>query len=100
MALYYLPQFRTTTLNTPGGLTDSQTTSITLTSVPSDIDITQPGILCLTYSNPLNTDNAEWILYTSINASNVLQGVTRASEVYTGKTHNNGATVAWVVSKS
>ncbi len=96
----YLPQFRTSTLNVPGGINASQTTGIVLTTIPSDLDITKPGWLCLTYSNPINTDNAEWIYYTSIDGTNTLQGVTRGAEGYAGKAHLNGAAVAWVVSKS
>lgn len=96
----YLPQFRTTTLNVPGGLTAAQTTGIILTSVPSEIDTTQDGIICITYANPLNTDTAEYIIYTSIDGSNTLVGVTRGAEGYSAKTHNNGATIAWIVSKA
>ena len=100
MALYYLPQFRTTTLNVPGGLTAAQTSGIILTSLPSDVDSAKPGIICLTYTNPVVSTNAEWITYTSINGSLELVGVTRGQEGYAAKTHSNGATVAWVVSKS
>jgi hypothetical protein len=98
--LNYIPQFATTTLNVPGGITDSQTTGIILTSVPSDIDITKPGIVCISYANPLVTSTAEYVRYTSIDGSNELQGVTRASEGYSAKAHANGVTVAWIVSKS
>ncbi len=96
----YLPQFRTSTLNVPGGINNSQTTGIVLTTIPSDLDITKPGYLCLTYSNPINTDNAEWLYYTSIDGTNTLQGVVRGQEGYAAKAHLNGAAVAWVVSKS
>ncbi len=98
--MYYLPQFRTGSLNVPGGINASQTTGIILLSIPSDVDITKPGILCLTYTDPLNTDNCEWITYTSIDGSNELQGVARGQEGFSAKAHDNQATVAWVVSKS
>ena len=97
---YYIPQFATTTLNVGGGINSSQTTGITLASVPSDIDITKPGIVCISYASPIVTSTAEWVKYTSIDGSNVLQGVTRGSEGFSAKAHLNGATVAWVVSKS
>jgi len=97
---YYIPQFATTTLDVAGGITAAQTSDIKLTSVPSDIDITKAGVLCLTYTNPINTDDAEWITYTSIDGTNTLAGVTRGAEGYTAKTHDNGCTVAWVISKS
>ncbi len=97
--LYYLPQFFTTTLNVGGGITASQTTGITLQSV-SGLDITKPGLALFTYSDPLDTTKAEWIPYTSINGSNVLQGVTRGGEGFTAKTHQNGATIAFPISKA
>jgi hypothetical protein len=98
--LYYLPQFRTTTLSVPGGINSSQTTGIILASIPSDLDIAKPGVICITYTNPLNTTNAEFITYTSIDGSNTLVGATRGAEGYSAKAHSNGATIAWVVSKS
>lgn len=98
--LYYLPQFRTTALNVPGGLTAAQTTGIILSTIPSDLDISLPGIICLTYANPLVTANAEYITYTSIDGSNTLQGVTRGAEGYAAKTHLDQAVVAFIVSKS
>lgn len=98
--LYYAPQFRTSSLNTPGGITISQTTGITLASIPADLDITKPGVLCLEYANPLITASAEFIYYTSIDGSNVLQGVTRGQEGYAAKAHNDQVVVAWIVSKS
>ena len=52
---YYAPQFATTTLNVPGGITYGQTTGITLNSVPSDIDIAVPWIICIDYATPLVT---------------------------------------------
>ena len=97
---YFVPQYRTTTLDVVGGLTAAVTTGIKLASIPSDVDITQPGILCLTYSNPIDTTVAEWITYTSIDGTNVLQGVTRGAEGWSAKTHLNNCTIAWVFSKS
>jgi hypothetical protein len=97
---YYIWQFASTTLNVPGGINNSQTTGIILDSVPADIDITKPGIVCISYANPLLTSVAEFVTYTSINGSNELQGVTRGAEGYSAKSHANSVTVAWVVSKS
>lgn len=97
---YIVPQYRTTTLNVVGGIDNSQTTAIKLTAIPSDVTITDPGIVCITYANPIDTATAEWITYTSIDGTNVLQGVTRGAEGWSAKAHLNGATVAWVFSKS
>jgi hypothetical protein len=99
-SLYYLPQYAQTTLNKVGGLDGSETSGIKLTALPSDIDSDVPGIVCLTYANPIDTSKAEWITYTSIDGTYVLQGVTRGQEGYAAKTHENGCTIAWVVSKS
>lgn len=100
MALYYIPQFRTTTLATVGGIDASQTTDIEIADVPADLDIAVPGIICVSYSNPLVIASAEFITYTSINGSNILQGVARGAEGYSAKAHSLGVTIAWVVSKS
>lgn len=97
--LFYLNQFFTTTLNVGGGIDSSQTSDIVLSSV-SGLDITKPGIALLTYSDPLNTANAEWITYTSIDGSNELQGVVRGAEGYSAKAHGNGAAVAFPLSES
>lgn len=96
---YYLNQFISTTLSTVGGIDDSQTTGIKIASV-SGIDITKPGIACLSYSDPLLTASAEWITFTSIDGTNELQGVTRGAEGYAAKAHSNGVTVAFPISKS
>jgi hypothetical protein len=98
--LYYVPQYKTTTLSVAGGIDTSQTTAIVLASIPADVDTTLPGIVCITWADPLDTDSAEWITYTSISATKELQGVTRAQEGYSAKAHNNGATVAWTISKT
>lgn len=97
---YYVPQYRTTTLDVVGGLDNSQTTGIKLLAIPSDVNIAKPGILALTYANPVNTTTVEWVTYTSIDGTNVLQGVTRGAEGWSAKTHDNGCTIAWVFSKS
>lgn len=97
--MYYLNQFFTTTLNVGGGIDGSQTTGIIITSV-SGLDITKPGIALLSYTDPLNTANAEWVTYTSINGSNELQGVTRGGEGYSAKAHANGVAVAFPLSES
>jgi hypothetical protein len=98
--LYYVPQYKTTTLSVAGGIDTSQTTDIVLASIPADVDTTKPGIVCISWADPLDTDSAEWVTYTSISATKELQGVTRAQEGYSAKAHNNGATVAWTISKS
>lgn len=100
MALYYLPQYKTTTLAVPGGIDASQTTGIIVASIDG-VDETKPGILCLSYADPINTATVEYVTYTSINASTKeLQGVTRGAEGYSAHTHDNLSTCAWVVSKS
>lgn len=97
--LKYLHQYFTTTLNVGGGLTNSQTTGIVIQAV-SGLDITKPGVACLTYADPINTSTAEWITYTSIDGSNELQGVVRGTEGFGAKTHSNGAVVAFPLSES
>lgn len=96
----YIPQYRTTTLDKVGGLTEAETAGIKLASIPSDLDITKGGWLALTYSNPIDTSKIEWIYYSSIDGSNVLQGVVRGAEGWVAKTHLNGCTIGWVFSKS
>jgi len=99
--MYYLPQYRTTTLSAAGGINSSVTTGLVVLEIPSDVVATNPGIVCLTYSNPLDTDTAEFIKYTSIDTgTKELQGVTRGQEGYSAKGHDNGSTIAWIVSKS
>lgn len=99
MALKYLPQFKTTTLNVGGGIDASQTTGIILQSV-TGVDISKPGVICINWANPLDTDVAEWITYTSIDGSNELQGVVRGAEGSTGRVHANNVAIAFPVSKS
>lgn len=95
--LKYLPQYFATTLNVGGGINDSQTTGIILQSV-SGVDITKPGQICISYSDPLDTGVAEWINYTSINGSNELVGVTRGCEGYSAHTHLPGAVIQFTMS--
>lgn len=97
---FYVPQYFTTQLSVAGGIDDTQTTGIVLQDI-SGVDATKPGIIALTWSNPIDTTKIEYIFYTSINDSTKeLQGVTRGQEDYSAKSHLNGATVAWPLSKS
>lgn len=97
--LKYLSQYFTTALNVGGGIDDSQTTGIILLDV-SGVDITKPGQICITYSDPIDTSVAEWIDYTSINGSNELVGAVRGREGYSAHAHLQSATVAFVMSAS
>lgn len=97
MPLYYAQQYITKTLN--GAIDASQTTGITLSNT-TGIDTSVAGIVAISWSDPLNTTNVEWISYTSINGSGVLQGVTRGVEGSTGKSHSNGAVIAFPLSKA
>lgn len=99
MALKYVPQFKTTTLNVGGGIDASQTTGIVIQSV-TGVDIAKAGIVCIGWADPLDTASAEWISYTSIDGSNELQGVTRGAEGSTGKAHANNVAVAFPISKA
>lgn len=97
--LLYANQFKTTTLSVVGGIDDSQTTSIVIQST-SGIDTTKPGVACLTYTDPIDVDNAEWIEYTAINSTTkTFTGVTRGSQGYSAKSHDNGVTVAFPISE-
>lgn len=98
MALYYAQQFATTKLSVGGGIDASQTTGIVLQSV-TGIDTAKAGILCLSWSDPIDTATYEYISYTSIDGSNELQGVTRGVSGSTGRSHLNEADVAWVLSE-
>lgn len=98
--IYYVPQYKSTTLSVAGGIDSSQTTNIVLASVPNDVDTTKAGIVCISWSDPLDTDVAEYATYATISATNELQGVTRGAEGFTAKAHSNGVTVAWPLSKS
>ena len=98
--LKYLSQYFSTTLNVGGGIDASQTTGIILQSVSGVHDITEPGQICVTYSDPIDTSVAEWIDYTSINGSNELVGAVRGREGFSAHTHLQNATVAFVLSAS
>lgn len=96
-SLLYGSQNFSTTLNVGGGINSSQTTGIILTSV-SGLD-TNGGVLCLDWAEALDTDSAEYIIYTGI-SGNELTGVTRGQEGLSAKSHSNGATIVSVVSKA
>lgn len=92
-----VPQNFSTTLNAAGGITNSQTTGIVLTSVtnlPTD-----GGILCFDWAATLDTAVAEYIEYTGI-TGNELTGVTRGVEGVSAKAHTNGCTVVGVISQA
>ena len=97
--LYYTNQYVSTTLAEAGGIDDSQTSDITLQSV-SGIETSKPGICCISYSDPIDTTKAEWVTYTSIDASKKLVGATRGQEGFAAKSHAFGATIAFPISKS
>ena len=100
MALYYLQQYISKTLNTTGGIDASQTADIELPDV-TGIDYTKPGIACISYTDPLDTDSAEWITYTSINnTTKKFVGVTRGTEGYSAKAHAKGVIIAFPLSES
>ncbi len=92
--LLYLNQYFTTSLNVGGGIDNTQTTGIICTDV-TGVDTAKPGKALLSYTDPLNIDNAEWIEYTSINGSKEFVGVTRGSSGYSAKAHNNGVVIAF-----
>lgn len=92
--LYATANF-STTLNVGGGINNSQTTGIVLTSV-SGLN-TNGGVLGLTWSSTLDTSTYEVIIYTGI-SGNELTGVTRGAAGTSAKSHNNGATIVAVVS--
>lgn len=93
----YASQNFSTTLNVSGGIDDSQTSGIVLTSV-SGLD-TSGGILCIDWASTLDTDVAEYIEYGGI-SGNTLTGVSRGVESFSAKAHSNGATVVAVLSKA
>jgi hypothetical protein len=98
--LYYIPQYKTTTLSVPGGIDASQTTGIILADIDG-IDDTVPGILCVNWDDPVSISTAEYITYTSINSGTFeLNGVTRGAEGIAAKAHANGVTVGFTFSKS
>lgn len=101
MALKRLSQYFTTSLSVAGGINNSVTSGIILQDISGVDDVTKPGVFCITWSDPLDTEVAEFVTYTSINPSTKeVNGVTRGEEGYSAKEHLNGATVAFVYSKS
>lgn len=95
--IYSVPQNFSTTLNVGGGINNSQTTGIVLTSVtglPTD-----GGILCFDWASTLDTSVAEYIEYTGI-SGNTLTGVIRGTEGLSAKAHSNGAVIAGVISQA
>lgn len=100
MPLYYATQYFSTKLATTGGIDSSQTTGILLQDI-SGLDISKPGIACITYSDPLNTTAAEFVTYTNVNGStNGLEGVTRGEEGFSSKSHTEGVVISFPISKS
>lgn len=98
---YYTSQYFTTTLAVVGGITDAQTTGIILQSVTGIQSTAKPGIALLSYADPLNETNAEWVKFNSINSTTKeLVGVTRGAEKGSAKAHSNGVTVAFPISES
>lgn len=97
--LYYTHQYVTTQLSVPGGISDTDTANITLQDV-TGIDTTKPSIALLDYQDPLDLTKAEWITYTSINASKVFQGVTRGAEGSIAREHSDGCAIAFPISES
>lgn len=94
---YSVPQNFSTTLNVGGGINNSQTTGIVLTSVsglPTD-----GGILCFDWAATLDTAAAEYIEYTGI-SGNTLTGVVRGAEGLSAKSHSNSCTVVGVLSQA
>ena len=100
MTLYYLNQYISKILDTTGGIDNSQTTDIAL-SDGDGLELAKPSIAILSYTSPLDTDSAEWITYTSINAVTFkFEGVTRGAEGYGAKAHAKGVIVAFPISES
>jgi hypothetical protein len=97
--LYYVNQYITTQLSVSGGISSTDTANITLQD-DTGLDTTNPGIALLDYQDPLDITKAEWITYTSINASKVFQGVTRGAEGSIARVHSDGCAIAFPISKS
>lgn len=84
-----------TTLNVGGGINNSQTTGIILTSV-SNLN-TGGGILGIEWASTIDTSVYEEIEYTGI-TGNELTGVTRGMNGFSAKAHTNGVSIVSVVS--
>ncbi len=98
---YFLNQYKLTTLSVAGGIDDSQTADIVIQDI-TDVETAKPGIIAITYADPIDTTKVEYISYTSIGAvTKELAGVTRGAEGSSAKTHDNGAVVAFsIISES
>lgn len=95
--IYSVPQNFSTTLNVGGGINNSQTSGIVLTSVtglPTD-----GGILAFDWASPIDTTVIEYIEYTGI-TGNTLTGVIRGAENVSAKAHSNGCKVVGVISQA
>jgi len=84
-----------TTLNVGGGINNSQTTGLILTSV-SGLN-TNGGMLGIDWATTIDTSVYEVIEYGGI-TGNELTGVIRGQAGTSAKAHNNGATIVAVVS--
>lgn len=91
---YASPNF-STTLNVGGGINNSQTTGIVLTSV-SGLN-TNGGILGIDWASTIDTSTYEEIEYTGI-TGNELTGVIRGVNGFSAHSHNNLAVIVNVVS--
>lgn len=92
-----VPQNFSTTLNVGGGIDDSQTSGIVLTSV-SGLPTTG-GMLCFDWASPLDIATAEYIEYGGI-SGNTLTGVVRGQEGLSAKAHTNQCTIVGILSKA
>lgn len=96
--LLYANQF--VSKNLSGAINSTSiTTGITLDGV-TGIDTSSPSMVAVTWADPLDEDVVEWIEYSSIDGSKVLQGVVRGGEGGTKRTHADGATVAFPLTES
>lgn len=100
--LLYQQQYFKTTLNAPVDITNSPSDidNFILTDISGIEDVTKPGEICLTFSDPLDRNYAEYIEFTSINpATKKLNGVTRAVSGFVIKTHSRNAPIAFIHTK-
>jgi hypothetical protein len=95
--LLYGSENFSTTLNVGGGINNSQTTGLVLTSV-SSLNA-NGGILGLDWATSIDTSSYEEIEYGSY-TGNELTGVVRGVNDTSAKTHLNGATVVAVISQA
>lgn len=92
--LYGSPNFATT-INVGGGIDNSQTTGIVLTSV-SGLN-TGGGILGIDWATTIDASTYEEIEYGGV-SGNELTGVIRGVNGFSAKSHLNGATIVSVIS--